>query len=123
MEDFRRDIDAQHASQELIEATLKQIQREAELEKTAGFGNKEQMVHSSRVFGKRETKRMPVGFGIIIVCVMIAVMTTICQTGIIYNEMGISVERGNRMQKGFTEITLKEYEQYLNKNLSECCLL
>lgn len=117
MENFRKDIDAQHASQALIEMTINQIQREAELEETAGFGRR-QNGYGNRLFRKGK-KPVFVGFGIIIVCAMIAVGVIIQPSRLIYNEMNISVERGNRSQKDFTEITLKEYEQYLNRSLSE----
>lgn len=119
MEDFRKDIDAQHASQALIETTIKQIHKEAELERTAGFGSGERSAHGSGAFGKRKVKPVFAVFGVMTVCVMVAAMVIIRQPKPIYNEMNISVERGSQTQKNFTEISLKEYEKYLNKNLTK----
>jgi len=120
MEDFRKDINAQHAPKTIIESTIERIHKEAESDGNIRSGNVEHIENSRKASRKKQRKAAFAGFGAFAVCLIFAVVISIGQfKPMIYNEMAVSTERNSLIKKDSVEISLEQYEQYLNVDLSK----
>lgn len=113
MEAFKKDIDEQHAPQALIESTVRKIHKAEE--RKSGFENVE-YIEKDMISGKKVAFT---GFGVVAACLVLAVVFSIGQPKLIYNEMTAFVERSSQEREDFVEISLEEYEQYINADFSE----
>lgn len=118
MEDFKKDIDEQHAPNALVDSTIERIHQISVAKNGTGFEKNRVTVQKN----DKEKKSQGMLFacaGIVAVCILALLVTSVCQPQLVYNEVVSIAERDLQCRTGFSEITLEEYEQYLKVDIEE----
>lgn len=103
MEEYKKSVNAQHASQELMERTLERIREEEKL---------------SASDAGRNPHVMGIAAACLAACLTIIIVISGSQTRLTYNPVSDSMVRSGLPEESGEEWSIEEYEAYLGVNLS-----
>lgn len=120
MEEYRKSIDSQHASQELIERTLERIREEEKLTASEVIGEDVSALYKNGYNKRILYRRFLFGAAGFVACMVIVISVFVSRPRLSYNPVSGSMLRGGLPEGDREELTIEEYEAYLGVNLSDC---